>query len=108
MQMLSLAEIKDAVAIVCKKYDVKRAYLYGSYSRGEADEASDVDIRIEKDRNSDKLDSIFKVCTFQLELSALLNKEAQVITTLPAPKNDLNSIFWKNVLNDEVLIYEKK
>ncbi len=45
--MLSIEEIKNAVAAFCQKYDVNRAYLFGSYSRGEADEDSDVDIRID-------------------------------------------------------------
>ena len=52
--MLSIEEIKAAAMSVCKKYDVERAYLFGSYSRGDADEDSDVDIRIEKNKNSRK------------------------------------------------------
>lgn len=103
--MLSLEEIKNAAAIVCKKYDVDRAYLFGSYSRGEADEASDVDIRIDSKRNNPKLKSILKVCSLQCELEDLLHKNVQVITTRPNPKSKLNSVFWENVLHDEVLIY---
>ena len=103
--MLSIEEIKNAVASVCKKYDVERAYLFGSYSRGEADEDSDVDIRIDTKKNNPKLKSILKVCSFQCELEDLLHKDVQVITCLPAPDDKLNYIFRENVLNDEVLIY---
>ena len=103
--MLSLDEIKKAAAIVCKKYDVERAYLFGSYSRGEADDASDVDIRIDTKKDNPKLKSILKVCALQCELEDLLHKDVQVITCLPDTDDQLNHIFRKNVLNDEVLIY---
>ena len=106
--MLSIEEIKNAVASVCKKYDVERAYLFGSYSRGEADEDSDVDIRIEKNKTSKKLSSLFKVCSLEYELEKLLHKKVQIITLLPGPDDELNSIFRQNVLRDEVLIYASR
>ena len=99
--MLSIEEIKDAVSSVCKKYDVERAYLFGSYSRGEADE----DIRIEKNKSSKKLSSILKVCSLECDLEDVLKKKVQVITKLPAPDDELNALFRENVLRDEVLIY---
>ena len=74
---------------------------------GEADEASDVDIRIDSRKDNPKLKSILKVCAFQCELEDLLHKDVQIITCLPEPNDELNSIFRENVLRDEVLIYEK-
>lgn len=103
--MLSIEEIKKAASSVCKKYDVERAYLFSSYSRGEADENSDVDIRIEKSKNSRKLSSILKVCSLECDLEDILQKKVQVITKLPAPDDELNAVFRENVLHDEVLIY---
>ena len=103
--MLSIEEIKDAVSSVCKKYDVERAYLFGSYSRGDADEDSDVDIRIEKSKTSRKLSSLLKVCSLECDLEDVLRKKVQVITTLPSPDDKRNAIFRENVLRDEVLIY---
>ena len=103
--MLSIAHIKEKVSPICEKYGVKKAYLFGSYSRGEADEDSDVDIRIEKNKNSRKLSSILKVCSLECDLEDILQKKVQVITKLPAPDDDLNAIFRQNVLHDEVLIY---
>ena len=103
--MLTMTKIKNAVALVCKKYDVDRAYLFGSYSRGEADEKSDVDIRIDSKQNNPKLKSLLQVCAFQCELEDILHKNVQVITCLPAPDDKLNCIFRENVLKDEVLIY---
>lgn len=103
--MLSLEEIKKAVSIVCKNYDVDRAYLFGSYSRGEADEKSDVDIRIDSKKDNPKLKSILKVCSLQCDLEKLLHKNVQIITCLPEPNDKINAIFRKNILKDEVLIY---
>ena len=103
--MLSMEEIKKAVASVCEKYDVERAYLFGSYSRNEADEESDVDIRIDTKKDNPKLSSLLKVCSLEYDLEKLLHKKVQVITQLPAPDDKLNSIFRENILRDEVLIY---
>ena len=103
--MLSIEEIKAAASAVCKKYDVKKAYLFGSYSRGDADENSDVDIRIEKSRHSKKLSSLLQVCSLECDVEDILQKKVQVITKLPALDDKLNEIFRENVLHDEVLIY---
>ena len=96
--MLSIEEIKKAASSVCKKYDVERAYLFGSYSRGEADENSDVDIRIEKSKNSRTLSSILKVCFLECDLEDILQKKVQVITQLPAPDDELNAAFFPSCL----------
>ena len=38
--------IKKAVCDVVKNFDVKEAYLFGSYARGEEALSSDIDIRL--------------------------------------------------------------
>lgn len=106
--MLTLDEIKKAVATVCQKYDVNNAYLFGSYARNEADENSDIDIRIVTRKDNPKLKSMLKVCSMQCDLEDILHKNVQLVTTLPNPKSKINSIFWENVLHDEVLIYANK
>lgn len=45
--LLTLDGIKRIVSSVLNKYDVKSCYLFGSYSRGEAKETSDVDLLID-------------------------------------------------------------
>ena len=47
--MLSIDEIKSYVIPVVKKYPVERVILYGSYARGDASDASDVDLVVESD-----------------------------------------------------------
>lgn len=103
MATLSIDEIKDRISPVCKQYDVSRAYLFGSYARGEATENSDVDIRIDKG-DSKKLQGLFDVSAFQLALMDALGREIDLITILP--QQELYAIFRKHLVNEEVLIYE--
>lgn len=103
MAVLSIAEIKNKILPVCKQYDVARAFLFGSYARGDATDNSDVDIRIDKG-DSKKLQGLFAVSAFQLALQDVLGKEVDLITILP--QQELYSIFRQHLLNDEVLIYE--
>lgn len=100
---LSIDEIKDRIFPVCKQYDISRAYLFGSYARGEANENSDVDIRIDKG-DSKKLKGLFDVSAFQLALMDALGREVDLLTILP--QQELYAIFRKHLADEEVLIYE--
>lgn len=82
MLPLSIDEIKRRISPICKQYDVSRAYLFGSYARGEATENSDVDIRIDKG-NSKKLQGLFDVSAFQLAIIDALGREVDLLTILP-------------------------
>ena len=106
--MLTLDDIKKAASIICPKYGVENAYLFGSYARNEADENSDVDIRIDTSKDNPKLKSMLKVCSMQCDLEDLLHKDVQLVTTRPNLTSETNSLFWKNVMRDEVLIYANK
>ena len=101
--MLSLNDIKEKISPVCSEYGIKRAYLFGSYARGEANENSDVDIRIEKGSN-DKLKSLLQVSGFRCKLEDVLEKNVDLITILPTQA--LFDIFRKKIQQDEVLLYE--
>lgn len=101
--MLSLDDIKEKISPICSEYEIKRAYLFGSYARGEADEKSDIDIRIEKGSN-DKLKSLLQVSGFRCRLEDVLSKKVDLITILPT--QNLYDIFRKKILQDEVLLYE--
>lgn len=103
MPTLSITDIKNKIAPICKNYDVAQAYLFGSYARGEATENSDVDIRIDKG-NSQKLRGLFDVSGFQLDLMDALGKKVDLITILP--EQELYSIFRNRIVKEEVLLYE--
>ena len=44
----TVAEIKEIVAGLAAQYGADRIYLFGSYARGDADQDSDIDLRIDK------------------------------------------------------------
>ena len=96
-KILSVDEIKKSVSPICQRYGINRAYLFGSYSRNEATENSDVDIRIEKGN----LRGLFALSGFRLDLVDALQKEVDIISQLPAIKD-----FTDGMKRDEVLLYE--
>lgn len=99
--MLTIEKIKEIITPICKQYSVKKAYLFGSYSRGEANEKSDVDIRIE----SDKIKSLFQLSGFRIDLVEALGVEVDLLSVLPDPQYKK---FRENLKRDEILLYEDK
>ena len=85
------------MAPICRQYGINRAYLFGSYSRNEATEESDVDIRIEKGN----LRGLFALSGFRLDIVDALQKEVDIVSQLPDTKDFLDSM-----KRDEVLLYE--
>lgn len=97
--MLTIEKIKELIAPICKKYGVRRAYLFGSYARNEATEKSDVDIRIEKG----KLRGLFQLSGLRLDLVDALGVEVDLLSVLPDPQYKK---FRENLKKDEILLYE--
>ena len=94
--MLTIQNIKEAVAKVGKKYGIKNAYLFGSYARGEANEDSDVDIIIDKG----KITGLIELSGFRLELVDELGTEVDVLTT-----GGVRPRFFEMIANDRILLY---
>ena len=95
--MLSVPAIKSRIAPVCKKYPIRKVYLFGSYARGNATERSDVDLRIEGD-----IKSFFMLGGIYADLADALGKKLDLLSKLPDSK-----AFQENLKKDEVLIYER-
>lgn len=99
--MISLADISTAVSRVLARYDVREAYLFGSFARGEQAPDSDIDLRL--------------VCgstvTFGTlyELSHELEKElGRKIDIVTNPPEHMRPAFRKNIEQDEVRLYEAR
>ncbi len=99
--MLTITEIQKRVTPILREYDVKEAFLFGSYARGEATENSDVDIRVDKG-HSKKLTG-FAMGGFYLDLKEALGCELDLLTSIP--KGELSKAFIANLKKDEVKIY---
>jgi hypothetical protein len=95
--MLSIPRIRECIAPICKKYPIRKAYLFGSYARGNATEKSDVDLRIEGD-----IKSFFMLGGIYSELSDALGTELDLLSRLPD-----SEAFRENLKKDEVLLYER-
>ena len=48
-KIYSVSEIKQKLLPVFSKYEIRRAVLFGSYAKGNAEQNSDIDIMVESD-----------------------------------------------------------
>ena len=78
---------------------VKRAYLFGSYSRNESDEKSDIDILVELDHAAP---IGMKFFTYGEDLQNLLKKKVDIVSY-----EGLSKYVKPFIDKDKVLIYER-
>ncbi len=95
-KVYTLDEIKAIAAPIASRHGVAAMYLFGSYARGEATPASDLDFRIEKGN----VRSLLQFASLQLDLEEGFSKELDVLTTQMLTPDFLNKI-----RSEEVLIY---
>lgn len=96
--LLNIKDIQKTVSYYGSQYGARRIYLFGSYARGEADEKSDIDLRI--DRGSIRG---WALGGLLLDLEESLNKKVDLLTT-----GSLSADFLKAIKNEEILLYERK
>jgi len=95
-KLYTISEISSKIAETAQRYGIQRAYLFGSYARGEAGAGSDIDICIEKG----KLRTLFELSGFCQDLEEVLDNKVDVITT-----SSLSGDFRKQIEKDLILIY---
>jgi predicted nucleotidyltransferase len=89
----------EAIKNYFKTKPVLRAYLFGSYSRKEASDTSDIDILVELDHSTPIGLRFFE---FQDELQELLGKEVDLVTD-----EGLSKFVRPYIERDKILIYER-
>jgi predicted nucleotidyltransferase len=97
--MLSIEEIKSYIIPVVEKYPIERVVLFGSYARGDASDASDVDLVVEsggKMRNS-------KIFTLGGDLLVALPVRVDVYDILEIEEY---SPLYNSIREDGIIIYE--
>ncbi|MCL1946418.1 MAG: nucleotidyltransferase domain-containing protein [Chitinivibrionia bacterium] len=92
----TIEEIRQIVIPIVKQYGVKRAYLFGSYARGEAKAKSDIDLRID----AGKIKSYFKLAQLYGDLEDSFKTKVDLLTTCA-----LEDKFLKRIEKEEVLLY---
>ena len=86
------------IAEYFKTQPVLKAWLFGSFARGEETEESDVDILIQPEKSV----GLFKLSGMHLDLQDLLRTRVDLVTD-----KGLLPFARKSVDNDKILIYER-
>lgn len=97
--MITLVDISAAVSRVLPRYDVREAYLFGSFARGEQKPNSNIDLRIVCGGSM----TFGMLYELSLELEGTLGRKVDIVTNLP---EHMRPAFRKSIEQDEVRIYE--
>ena len=104
-QVYSIDEIREIVAPIAKQHGVDKVFLFGSYARGDATPASDVDLCVD----APKLRGLFALqrvaAGLYADLEDALKKSIDVVTT-GSLKYNKDEAFLENLRKDRVLLYE--
>lgn len=74
--ILTIKQIRERIKPIMIKHGIKEVYLFGSYSRGEANRNSDVDLYCDKG----DVDTLWKLSAFADELEEALGKKVDIVT----------------------------
>lgn len=96
--MISLADISSSVSRVLARYDVREAYLYGSFARGDQTPDSDIDLRLVCGAAM----TFGTLYELSLELEKELGRKVDIVTN---PPEHMRPAFRKNIEQDEVRLY---
>ena len=97
--MITLVDISAAVSRVLPRYDVREAYLFGSFARGEQTPDSDIDLRLVCDDTM----TFGMLYELSLELEMELGRKIDIVTN---PPEHMRPAFCKNIEQDDVRLYE--
>lgn len=94
------AMLSNKIASYFATQPIVKAWVFGSYARGEAHRGSDIDILVVFDKNANV--SLMRHAKISLELSELLGLDVDLVTDdtlLPFAESSANK--------DKILIYER-
>ncbi|MCM1356016.1 MAG: nucleotidyltransferase domain-containing protein [Staphylococcus sp.] len=100
MTKSTLSDIIPKLRAYFSTQPVTRAWLFGSYSRGEESENSDVDILLEFDEKAHV--SLFTMGNMYSSLTELLHRAVDIVE-----KDTLMNFAIASVEKDKILIYER-
>lgn len=98
--VIRLINIQEVLQQYFQDKPVNRAYLFGSYARGEAKEESDIDLLVELDYSS-KIGTLFFRMTSDLE--ELFAKKVDLLSS-----EAITEAIKESVFKERVLVYERK
>ena len=95
---MSTQTMTQLIAEYFKTQPVLKAWIFGSYARGEQTEESDIDILIQPDKSV----GLFALSGMHLDLQELLNHEVDLVTV-----KGLMPFARESAERDKILIYER-
>ena len=102
----TIDQIQSIIVPIAEKYHLKAVFLFGSYARGTASDASDIDLMI--DTSGTDLDTLFKLGVLNNDLSQAFCKEIDLITvsSIEQPAIRASEIaFRENILRERKNLY---
>lgn len=96
-KLLRIEDIQQTVAAFAAQYGAERVYLFGSYARGDADENSDIDLRIDKGKIRG-----LTMGALLVDIEENLGKKVDLIST-----KCLRDDFLNEIRDEEILLYEQ-
>ncbi len=94
--VLTIKQIRERIAPIMRKHNIKETYLFGSYARGEANRNSDIDLYCDKG----DVDTLWKLSAFSNELKETLGKDVDIVTI----GTHLDDIFKSEIEKDMLRI----
>ena len=88
-------QTKEIIKGILENYNIRRAGIYGSYARGEADEGSEIDIVVELSKKS-----LFELVGVKQEIEEATGLKVD-ITTYNGLDNSRREGFKERVLKEE-------
>ena len=96
MAAYSIEDIRRIITPIAQRHGVASVSLFGSYSKGTASAASDVDLKIEKGQ----IRSLFQLCGFRLAVEDALKVPVDLVTSESSDR-----AFLDMIKDEEVLLY---
>lgn len=103
----TLEQLRQIVAPIVQKYRIPAVYLFGSYARGEATEASDIDLLV--DTTGTELTSLLRLGALYCELEEALGKRIDLLTVsavMQKAETPSDESFRDAILQERVCLYD--
>lgn len=94
-----LDTIAKKINPILKKYEVKRASIFGSFARGEENRNSDIDLLVELG----KIGGLMAMGRLKMDLEKILKRKVDLLTY-----RSVNHLLAPNIKKDEIKIYAKR
>jgi hypothetical protein len=101
--LLTFSKIQEICSMSCSSYkDIDRAWLFGSFARGDATDSSDIDLRLELAEDSHF--NLFDLVHLADAIEGASGRNCDIITS----RNIKSKALAQSIQNEKVLVYERQ